>query len=157
MAEIVQRPKVEVTATMLFSEVELRALDALVGYGVDPFLKVFYEKMGKHYMQPHEAGLRSLFESISKAVPGILSRTDDAHRVFARERIAVHPDMPDRLGKAGSQIAELNAQLGEAKSESAGLAEQLSALRAEHAKLEGQLTEARTEKPHGVQPAAGLT
>lgn len=113
MAEIVQRPKVEVTATMLFNEAELRALDALVGYGVDPFLEVFYAKLGKHYMQPHEAGLRTLFESVRQTVPGILRRTDDAHRVFSGERVAVNTDMPDRFKNACSQIAELNAQLDE--------------------------------------------
>lgn len=90
MAEILQKTKVEVSATMQFSEAELRALDALVGYGVEGFLKVFYEKMGKHYMQPHEDGLRLLFKSVREIVPGILSRTDDARRVFTGECIAVH-------------------------------------------------------------------
>jgi hypothetical protein len=33
MAEIIQVPKIEVSATMKFSEVELRALDALVKAG----------------------------------------------------------------------------------------------------------------------------
>jgi hypothetical protein len=90
MAEIVQKPKVEVSATMQFNEEELRALDALVGYGTDAFLKVFYEKMGKAYMQPHEVGLRTMFESIRQTVPGILRRPDDARRVFTGERIAAH-------------------------------------------------------------------
>lgn len=117
MAEIVQLPKVEVTATMKFSEAELRALDALVGYGADAFIKVFYEKLGKHYMQPHEAGLRTLFESVREIVPGILGRTDNARRVFTGERVAVHADMPERLANAGSKIAELNAQLTEAQAD----------------------------------------
>jgi uncharacterized coiled-coil protein SlyX len=152
MAEIMQHTKIEVTATMLFTEVELRALDALVGYGVEPFLKVFYEKMGKHYMQPHEAGLRSLFESVSKFVPGILRRTNDAKRVFTGERIAVQSDMPDRLGKAGAQIAELNAQLGEAQAELESLTEKLAAHHAATAKLEGQLSEARADKAPAQEP-----
>jgi hypothetical protein len=119
MAEILQLTKVEVTATMKFSEAELRALDALVGYGCDPFLKVFYEKLGKHYMQPHEAGLRTLFESVRETVPAILRRTDDARRVFTGERIAVHTDMPERLASAGSKIAELKDQLAEAQQSAA--------------------------------------
>ena len=94
MAQIIQAPQVEVHATMTFSESELRALDALVGYGFDPFIKVFYEKMGKHYMQPYEAGMRSVFESIRAVVPGILHRTDDARRVFTGERIAAHRPKP---------------------------------------------------------------
>jgi len=95
MADIVQRPQVEVSATMQFNEAELRALDALVSYGVDGFLEVFYTKMGKHYLQPHEAGLRLLFKSVRAVVPSILSRTDDARRVFSGERIAAHrPKLP---------------------------------------------------------------
>lgn len=92
MAEIIQKAKIEATATMRFSESELRALDALVGYGIDPFLTAFYEKMGKTYMQPHEAGLRTLFESIRSIVPGILSRTEDAKRVFSGEYVAYRAD-----------------------------------------------------------------
>ena len=64
------RITLEVTATL--NEIEVRALDALVGYGIDPFLKVFYEKLGKHYMEPHEKGLRSLFKTINSEIqPGI--------------------------------------------------------------------------------------
>lgn len=156
MAEIVQKSKIEVTATMQFSEAELRALDALVGYGSDEFLKVFYEKMGKFYMQPHEAGLRALFESVSQVVPGILRRTDDARRVFTGERVAVHTDMPERFGKAGSQIVELNVRLDEAQAESTSLAEQLVTLRAEHAKLEGNLEEARADRSAAQGEAGDL-
>ncbi len=90
MAEIVQRPQVEVSAVISFNESELRALDALAGYGDEAFLKVFYEKLGKHYMTPHEAGLRLFFNSIREIVPGILGRADDARRVFTGERIAVN-------------------------------------------------------------------
>lgn len=103
MAEIVQRPKVEVTATMQFSEAELRALDALVCYGSDAFIKVFYEHMGKHYMKPHEAGLRTLFESVRQIVPGILQRTDDARRVFTGQRIAAMPPTDRPAGKSAQE------------------------------------------------------
>jgi hypothetical protein len=95
MAVIVQKARLGVSATMEFNEVELRALDALVGYGIEGFLPVFYEKMGSHYLRPHEAGLRLIFETVRQIVPGILSRTDDAARVFSGERIATHrPKFP---------------------------------------------------------------
>lgn len=48
----------------VLNEKEAKALDALAGYGTDPFLEVFYKSMGRHYLSPHEAGLRSLFEKI---------------------------------------------------------------------------------------------
>lgn len=85
--------RVEVTlrAAIELDEHELGALDALVGYGVDPFLKVFYEKLGKAYMQPHEAGLRSLFEKIRAEVPSALRKVHDArkdHRAGYEARMA---------------------------------------------------------------------
>jgi hypothetical protein len=82
VARITQKPTVAVSATLLLSESELRALDALVGYGVDPFLEVFYAKMGRAYLEPHERGLRELFDSIRSTVPGVLSRADDAREAF---------------------------------------------------------------------------
>ena len=84
MATIVQRPQVGVKAVMEFNEQELRALDALVGYGADGFLEVFYAKLGKAYMQPREKGLRELFESVRQTVPGILHRVDAARKAFER-------------------------------------------------------------------------
>lgn len=74
--------KVEFSGDLTLNEVELRALDALVGYGVEPFLKVFYEKMGEAYMKPHEAGLRSLFSAIRANVPGQLQRIDTARKLL---------------------------------------------------------------------------
>lgn len=119
MAAIVQRPAVEVSATMEFSEVELRALDALVGYGFDGFIKVFYEKMGKHYMQPHEAGMRSVFKSISSSVPDILSRADDARSVFTGERIAVRKPTP-KPAQAIGEDAGIAAILAKSKGQANG-------------------------------------
>lgn len=52
------------------TEGEAAALDALVGYGdkafIKAFLPVFYEKLGKHYLQPHEKYIPSLFEKARK-------------------------------------------------------------------------------------------
>lgn len=52
------------TATLKLSETELKALDALAGYGTDEFLKCFYTHMGKSYLGPHEQGIRTMFEKI---------------------------------------------------------------------------------------------
>lgn len=82
MANITTQPTVEASATIRFTEIELRALDALCGYGIDPFLKVFYEKMGEGYMKPHEAGLRSIFAEIRRVVPKIIDRADMARKAF---------------------------------------------------------------------------
>lgn len=64
---------VDITATITFTEGELRALDALAGYGADAFLKAFYVKLGTHYMQPFERDLRGLFNRIEETVPPALN------------------------------------------------------------------------------------
>lgn len=82
MASIVAKPTIELRVTFALSESEARALDALVGYGDDAFIKVFYEHLGKAYMENHEVGLRSLFKSTREVLPGILSMTDNARKAF---------------------------------------------------------------------------
>lgn len=80
--QINSRITVEVQA--LLTEEEVRALDALVGYGIEPFLKVFYEKLGEAYMRPHEKGLRSLFETINKKIIPELLHIDAAREYLSR-------------------------------------------------------------------------
>lgn len=105
MSRFIQHAKIETVTTVALTEDELGALEALAGYGADSFLKVFYEKMGRVYLGPHEKGLRSLFDSITKEVPGILRRSEDARNVFCNPpRIpspAVDSVNPDKI--KGSQ------------------------------------------------------
>lgn len=73
---------IEARATITFNEIELRALEAMTGYGVEPFLKVFYEKLGKHYMRPHEAGLRSIFQTINPPVHEAIGKVDRVRKLL---------------------------------------------------------------------------
>lgn len=82
MANLSARPKLDLIVNFEINEVEARALDALVGYGDDAFIKVFYEKLGKAYMDKHEQGLRAFFKSIRLQMPLILSHMDDARKAF---------------------------------------------------------------------------
>lgn len=82
MAKITQQPTVTVEATFTVNEAELRALDALAGYGDDAFIKMFYESLGKSYMQPHEAGLREFLKSIRDIAGPIIRRTVNARKEF---------------------------------------------------------------------------
>ncbi|EBA18365.1 hypothetical protein RSK20926_11619 [Roseobacter sp. SK209-2-6] len=82
MAEFKTTTVVEAKAVITFNESELRALDAMTGYGADAFLEVFYEKLGKSYMQPHEQGLRSLFKTIRTPVAQALRDADQARKVL---------------------------------------------------------------------------
>lgn len=82
MATLEQRPTLKLDINFRLSEQEAGALDALAGYGFDPFIKVFYEKMGEAYMKPYEAGLKSLFESVRDQLPSILARAEKARKAF---------------------------------------------------------------------------
>lgn len=79
---LVHHSKVELIATVVLNESEMAALDAIAGYGVDDFLRVFYSRLGETYLKPHEAGLRSLFATIRDEVPGLLSRARKAREAF---------------------------------------------------------------------------
>ncbi len=68
------------SSTITLTEVEIRALDALVGYGDDAFLKVFKEKLGESYIRDHEAGLRSFFATVGKQVLPALEDIKQARR-----------------------------------------------------------------------------
>jgi hypothetical protein len=79
------RLSVNFEAVLHLTEPEVRAMDALVGYGIDSFLQVFYEKLGKAYMRDHEGGLRTFFESIEKQIRPQLHRMDEVQRVLKME------------------------------------------------------------------------
>lgn len=152
MAEIIQRPSVEVRATMEFNEVELRALGALVGYGIDPFLRVFYEKLGEHYMKPHEAGLRTLFKAISSVVPGVLERADEARYVFTGQRKAIKPGVLEQLEQTSKAYLELAKKLEEVTSHAAEMQEERDKAQGRIAILEDRLAQAKTaEEPAPAQ------
>lgn len=81
------QPKVEISLkvniVIELDEVEARALHGIFGYNVDQFLNVFYERMGRHYVQPFEAGVRSLHGRIRGLVAGPLSKVDEARKKLA--------------------------------------------------------------------------
>ncbi len=82
MAQITARPDIDLHLCFEVDESEARALDALAGYGDDAFIEVFYERLGKVYMGPHEAGLRKFLVSIRGLVSGPLAQLDDARKTF---------------------------------------------------------------------------
>ena len=87
MADFKTTTRIEATATITFGESELRALDAMTGYGVDKFLEVFYAKLGKAYMTPHEQGLRDLFKTIAYPVGQALGQVDECRKVLRAEAV----------------------------------------------------------------------
>jgi ABC-type sugar transport system ATPase subunit len=63
--------KVNFTVKCELTEGELRALDGLVGYGFDEFVKCFYAHMGESYLKPYENDLKLLFKKIEELRPEI--------------------------------------------------------------------------------------
>jgi len=82
MDKIKSSSKVDFEITIRLSEVEARALNQLPRYGTDVFLKFFYEHLGKYYMEPHEKGIRSLFETLKQELPKHLAKVDKAREAF---------------------------------------------------------------------------
>jgi DNA-directed RNA polymerase alpha subunit len=72
----------EVNIILKLTETEARALKAITVYGAKPFLEVFYEKLGKSYLQPYEKGVISLFETIDQELPQHLKKADDARNIW---------------------------------------------------------------------------
>lgn len=86
MAKAISKPKISVSITFEVDEEEARALDALAGYGDNEFIKMFYNQLGKSYMQPYEAGLRRFLESVRSAVAPALNDVDVARKAVQENR-----------------------------------------------------------------------
>lgn len=85
MAQLKDIPKVEVVTQFTVTEGELRALDALAGYGDDAFIKMFYSQLGETYLKPYEKDIREFLKSVRSMAAPILRRTDDARKAFHKE------------------------------------------------------------------------
>lgn len=86
MAKFKSTGRVEFEMVFTITESEARALDALSGYGSDAFMKFFYEHMGKYYMEPHDAGMRSFLDSIRGTVSGHIAQCDAARAAFTGQK-----------------------------------------------------------------------
>jgi len=82
MALIKNNIAVEFHSVITLNEMELRALDALVGYDDDAFLAVFKEKLGSAYIEPYEGGLRSAFEAIRRDIKPALAEISNIRRTL---------------------------------------------------------------------------
>lgn len=87
MAILIECPTLELKIVLELTEDEAMALDALAGYGTDSFLQTFYELMGRAYLEPHEAGLRSLFTAVREVIPNYRNRAQEARKIFDGKKI----------------------------------------------------------------------
>lgn len=60
--------EVEFKVNIQLSENEARAWDAIAGHGWEPFIKVFKEHLGSHYITPYEKAAKKIFEETRQTI-----------------------------------------------------------------------------------------
>lgn len=85
MEKVKSESQFELNINLQLTEVEARALKELTVFGTEPFLKVFYEKLGKTSLQRHEKGIISLFETIRSELPKHLNKADKVRKILIDE------------------------------------------------------------------------
>lgn len=85
MEKVKSESQFELKINLQLTEVEARALKELTVFGTEPFLKVFYEKLGKTSLQSHEKGIISLFETIKSELPKHLNKADKVRKILIDE------------------------------------------------------------------------
>lgn len=55
---------------------EAKALHQMTVYGAKAFLEGYYKQLGKSYMQPHENGIISMFNTIKNTLPAQIKNAD---------------------------------------------------------------------------------
>lgn len=74
----------DLSVQLELNEEEVRALSGIFGYSADTFLKYFYKKMGKIYVQPYENGVRSLHRQIGMLMTGPIMQIDQARKAIEK-------------------------------------------------------------------------
>lgn len=75
--------QVEFTITLNLTPGEASALNAISVYGADAFLKVFYEKLGRAYVEPYEKDLRALLAKLRTTLPPELRSVNKANKAIS--------------------------------------------------------------------------
>lgn len=85
MKKIVGNAEVNVNFTIEFTltKKEAQALEAIAGYGVDAFLKSFYEHLGESYLKPYDSSTRELFKRINEELPSEIYKIEKAEEAIA--------------------------------------------------------------------------
>lgn len=72
---------VEAKLYLELTEGEARALAAICGYGPKEFLEWFYRNMGKHYLQPFESSIPTLFQK-ARGLDHAVKQVDEARKAI---------------------------------------------------------------------------
>jgi len=79
MAQTKVIPKIELglQINLQLSLAEAKALREIIVFGIDPFLKVFYNNLGESTMKREEVGMRSLFKTIGDNLPTSIHEAEE--------------------------------------------------------------------------------
>lgn len=82
MAAFLADAHLNVAITLILTEEEAAALEAMASYNTEEFIRVFYKNMGESLLSPHADGLRTLFAACRHELPGIAGRARRARKLF---------------------------------------------------------------------------
>ena len=85
IAKLTTTPTVSLELQLTISEGEARALDAIIGYGSEAFIRVFKEHLGSCYIEPYEKHVISLFNSLQPILSSAIHQADEARKLLARQ------------------------------------------------------------------------
>jgi len=99
MATSTPNASIEMSMTVTLTEAEVRALNAIMGYGVASFLKAISSQLSEALPRAHEAGIRSLFDTLQPQCVNAIKRAEaarlafnvDAYEVRKREPVPPSP------------------------------------------------------------------
>ncbi len=116
MAAVQNNLRIEYQIGLTLNETEARALDGLVGYGDDAFIKHFKENLGTHYIRDHVDGLKSFFKTVREQVLPELYEIDELRRTWRqaaeREQLATEVrQQRDKLLKERDELKKTVAEL----------------------------------------------
>ena len=96
-----------IEATLVLDEEQVRALDAIVGYGPEAFIKDFKNQLGTAYIKPHEKGVHSLFKAVEEQVRPALWRIDEARNLLSRGMTDSESIMKYRVNARGRRYRDM--------------------------------------------------
>ena len=74
--------KINLSINLNLTKNEASALNAIASYGEKNFLKVFYVRMGKHYLQPFECDFIGLLNKLRHELPPELHKIKEAEKAI---------------------------------------------------------------------------
>ena len=90
MGKIKSTSNLDFKLTLELNEMEANALNQICNYESKDFLKVFYEHMGKSYLQPYEDGIISLFKTVKEELGQHIYKINKVRKVLDNKSVTIN-------------------------------------------------------------------